>query len=77
MKGYFKNPDQKPSSNMKSYNLEIVLMFMISVSKVLRKIRKTIKSKEYNQIFLPAKRAHHKQVDLITKLMRKESIMLN
>lgn len=77
MKGYFKNPNQKPSSNMKNYNLGIVLMFMISVSKVLGKIKKTIKPKGYNQIFLPAKRAHNKQVDLITKLMGKQSIVLN
>jgi hypothetical protein len=69
-----KNLSQKPSSNMKNYNLEIVLMLMINVSKVLGKIKKTRKSKENN---LPAKRAQNKQVGSVTKLMRKESIILN
>lgn len=59
---------------MKNYNLEIVLMLMINVSKVLGKIEKTRKSKENN---LPAKRAQNKQVGSVTKLMRKESIILN
>lgn len=59
---------------MKNYNLEIVLMLMINVSKVLGKIKKTRKSKENN---LPAKRAQNKQVGSVTKLMRKESIILN